>query len=91
MSRAYDIVVASVITIIAVVIHTVSMQLFVPGSPLYELATDGTAAMNGTARADLWSQMLVIWVPLLAIGGIWAWTFIREYRRQAVTAVRAPR
>lgn len=91
MSRAYDFTVATVITIIAVVIHTISVNLFIPGTPLYEMAATGTAAMNGAERADTWSQIFVIWIPLLSTAGIWLWAFLREYRRQAVTAARRAR
>jgi hypothetical protein len=87
MSRAYDIVVASVITIIAVVIHVVSLELFAKGTPLHELAA-GATHFSAADKAALWADMLIIWVPLLAVGGIWAWVFIREYRRQAATAVQ---
>jgi len=91
MSRAFDFVVIAVIWIIAIVIHMMGVELFAPGTPLYDLATDGTAAMNGQARADLWYQMLTVWVPLLAASGITAWGFIREYRRGARTAARGVR
>ena len=89
MSRAYDIVVMGVITIIAAVIHRTAVELFAPESPLHKIASDGTQAMQGGARADLWFQILGIWVPLLAIGGIYAYGLIREYRRQVSTATRA--
>jgi len=91
MSRAFDLTIMTVIVIVSVVIHTIGLELFIPGSPLYELAANGNASMNGQARADLWSQILVIWVPMLASGGIIAWVFIREFRRQAVTAARPGR
>lgn len=91
MSRAFDFVVVGVIWIIAVVIHMMGIELFAPGSPLHELASTGTGAMNGAARADLWYEILTVWVPLAAGGGISAWAFVREYRRQAVTAVRGAR
>lgn len=88
MSRAFDFTVVGVIWVIAVVIHLMSVELFAPGSPLYQLAVDGTETMNGQARADLWYEILAVWVPLGAAGGISAWAFLREYRRQAATAVR---
>lgn len=90
MSRAFDFVVAGVITIIAVVIHLMGIELFAPGTALYSIATSGTEAMNGTARADLWYQIITLWVPLMAVGGIWAWVFLREYRRQSITAIARP-
>ncbi len=91
MSRAFDFVVVGVIWIVAIVVHMIGIELFAPGTPLYEIAVDGTAAMNGGERADLWHEILTVWVPLLAMGGISAWAMVREYRRQAVTAARAPR
>jgi len=88
MSRVFDFTVVGVITIIATVIHRTAVELFAPESPLHKLASTGTATMNGAERADLWFQILGIWVPLLAFGGILAWSMIREYRRQVATAAR---
>jgi len=85
MSRAFDFTVVGVITIIAVVIHLIGVELFAPGSPLHAVASSATA-MNGAERADLWYEILAVWVPLMAFGGICAWAAIREYRRQAITA-----
>lgn len=91
MGRGYDFVVVGVIYIIAIVIHVISVELVSPGTPLYAIATDGTAVMNGAARAELWYKILTVWVPLLAMGGITAWGFVREYRRQAITAAQRVR
>lgn len=90
MTRAYDFVVVGVIYIIAIVIHLMGVNLFQPGSPLYELASTAQN-MNGAQRAQLWYEILSLWVPILASGGITAWAFIREYRRQANTALRTAR
>lgn len=68
-----------------------SVELFAPGQPLYAIATDGTSVMNGQQRADLWFQILAVWLPVLAFGGIIAWAGIREYRRQVSTATRPVR
>jgi len=85
MSRAFDFTVVGVITIIAVVIHLIAVELFAPGTPLHRVASAGVA-LEGAARADLWYEILSVWMPLLAFGGILAWATIREYRRQAITA-----
>lgn len=90
MSRAFDFVVISIVVIIAVVIHTIGLELFRPGTPLYDLAASASN-MNGQKRADLWWQILSIWVPLMASGGIMLWGVIREYRRQALTNQRTAR
>lgn len=91
-TRGYDFTVVAVITIIAVVIHRMSLELFAPDAPLYAIATDGTEVMNGQALADLWFQIIAIWVPLAAAGAIAAWAMIREYKRQVQTvSQRAPR
>lgn len=87
MTRVFDFTVAGVIHIIAVVVHFMGITLFQPGSALYDIATDGTAVMNGTARADLWFEIITIYAPLLAVGSIWGWLLMREYRRQVTTAV----
>jgi len=88
MSRIFDFTIVGVITIISAVIHRAAVELFAPESPLHKLASDGTQALNGAARADLWFQILAIWVPILAIGGILAWAMMKEYRRQVATATR---
>lgn len=87
MSRVFDFTVIGVIYIIAIVIHLMGIELFAPGTPLYETAA-GATTLNGQQRADLWYEILSLWVPLMACVGITAWGFVREYRRGAVTAVR---
>lgn len=88
MSRAFDFVVVGVIVIISVVIHLMGIQLFAPDAPLHTLASTGTEVMNGAERADLWYQVLALWVPLGSSVGIILWAFIREYRRQRATVAR---
>lgn len=90
MSRIFDYTVVSVVTVIAVVINRIALELLQPGSPLYAIATDGTGNVNGTAWADMVYQAVAIWVPIIAIAGILAWALLQEYRRQAVTSVRRP-
>lgn len=90
MGRGFDFVVIGVIYLVAFIVHLMAIELLAPGSPLHVVASTGTSAMNGAERADLWYEMLAIWVPLLAIGGITAWGFVREYRRQTITAVQGP-
>jgi len=65
-----------------------AVELFAPGSVLYNIATDGTGAMNGTARATLWFEIISVWAPIGATGGVWAWVIKNEYKRQVQTAVR---
>jgi len=89
LSRSFDLVVIGVIAVISVVIHRIGIELFAPNSPLHVLASDGTQVMQGAARADLWFQIISIWTPLLAFGGICAWALLREYRRQVSTAAQA--
>lgn len=91
MSLARDITIAGVITTISIIVHYISVTLFSPGTPLWDVATDGTATLNGTARAGLWFQMLAVWIPLIAMAGIWLWVFVKLYRRQAVTGLGTPR
>jgi len=79
-----------VLTIIAAVIHRAAVELFAPESPLHALASDGTTALKGAERADLWFEILAIWVPLLVIGFAALYLIIREYRRQVATATRRP-
>jgi hypothetical protein len=90
MSRAFDFVVVIVIWIIAAVIHLMGVSLFAPGAALHSIASTGTSAMNGASRADLWYEIIAVWVPLAAGMGIAAWAMVREYRRQVFTAAAAP-
>jgi len=84
--------VSGVIATIGVVIHRIAIELFAPGKPLHELASDGTGVLNGAARADLWFEILAVWMPLFAFGGIaGAYILIREYRRQTQTAIQKAR
>lgn len=71
--------------------HMMAVELFASGSILYNLATDGTGNLNGTARATLWYEILAVWMPLAAIGGISLWSMVREYRRRVQTVVRQTR
>jgi hypothetical protein len=89
MSRFVDMLVVGVTWIISIVIHIISIELFAPGTPLHELAT-GVVMFDGGAKADLWHEILAVWVPLIAAAGICAWAFIREYRRQRITRRRPP-
>jgi len=92
MSRSFDFVVSGVSVTIAVVVHRMAVELFAPNAPLHKLASDGTGALNGAARADLWFQILAIWMPLAVFGGIaLLYPLIREFRRQANTATTRPR
>lgn len=89
MSRIRDFMIVAVVTIFAIIMHYFGVVAFQPGSPLYEVAADATN-LNGAERADLWFQIGTIWIPLIAIGGIWTWALVNEYRRQAVTQLRRP-
>jgi hypothetical protein len=90
MTRAFTFVVMGVIYIIAYTLHTVAAYLFHPDGQLYELAASATH-FDAAARAAFWSQVLVIWVPVIMVGGITLWGVVREYRRQTATAVQPRR
>lgn len=88
MTLAYDFVVASVLSIFAIVIHRISAALFNVNSGLYEIATDGTQVFNGAERAAFMADFLIIWLPLLIFGFAWAYAAVKAYRRQSITARR---
>lgn len=88
MGRAFDFVVIGIVWIISAIIHLVSIRLMQPGSSLWRIATDGTENVNGTAHATLWFEFLAVYMPVLVAGGIVAWAFVREYRRQTATGAR---
>lgn len=90
MSLAYDMTVSAVIAIISVVIHLMALHLFAPGTALHVMATEATL-LNGGERADLWYQILVMWVPLGGFVVAALWPLARAYRRQAATAVQQSR
>lgn len=90
MSRAFNYVVMLVVYIVSAIIHYMATELFAPGTPLWDVATDGTEVMNGPARAQFWFEILSVWVPIIAVVGITAWAAVKEYRRLSQTAtVRA--
>ena len=91
MGFAYDLVVASVVTIIAIVVHFLGVELVAPGTTLWDM----TAAYSGgelsvMSNISLWFEVLVVYIPLIAIGGVWLWTVVKTYKRQVQTAVRPP-
>lgn len=89
MSRAFNFVAVMVVYIISGLIHYLSTELFNPDGVLYGIAANGTQAMNGAARAQFWFEILSVWVPLMAIGGITAWAVVKEFKRQTQTATGA--
>jgi succinate dehydrogenase hydrophobic anchor subunit len=84
MSRAFSFVVATVIYIIAYVLHTISAYIFHPDGELYAVAASAEN-LDGAARAAFWSQFFIVWLPLIMVGGITLWVVVREYRRQTAT------
>jgi len=87
MTRAYDFVVGGVVTIISTIIHYLSVVLFASDNILYEFATQSNV-LNNTARVEFWGEFLIVWLPILLFGGVWAWVFVREYRRQRATVMQ---
>lgn len=90
MSRAFDFLVVGIVVIMSVIMMYLGLVLFEPGTPLFEFAAQADN-LSGESRATLWFEMLTVWTPLIADGGIILWALIREYRRQAVTAARPVR
>jgi len=90
MTTAFDFTVATVISIIAIVIHRLSLTLFAPGQVLYSIAADAST-LGGSGRAWLWFQIISIWAPLLVTGAIWLWVAVRLYKRQITTAATPAR
>lgn len=88
MTLAYDITIGGSITIIMFVIHRVGVELFAPGSQLWETATTGTEVMSGTQHANTLFQVIVVWMPIIFITGIWLYVAIRAWKRQIQTATR---
>lgn len=91
MTRAFDFTLLVVIYVITSIIHLISVELLAPGTPLYETATDGTAALNGQQFADFVFMATTTWIPLMVVVGITAYVMVREYRRQSATAVQQVR
>jgi len=90
VTRAFNFVIATVLTLISIVVHRIAVTLFAPGSTLYGIAASASH-FNASSKAWLWFQIIAIWVPLLAIGGIWLWVLVREFRRQVTTATASAR
>lgn len=90
MSRPYDWTLVGVISIISVLIHTISVELFGPQSILHQQANTATH-FDAAARVDQWFEILAVWAPMIAIVGIILWALFREYRRQTVGTVQRAR
>lgn len=90
MSRAYDFVIATVITLVAFAWHRLAVEMIAPGTQLYDLAL-GANNLGGGQIAPFWFEIGVVWLPLIAIGTAWAWAAINEWRRQVRTSVGAAR
>lgn len=91
MSRAFDFVTVGVVWIVSIIVHRIAVELFAPEALLHALASDGTEAMNGAARADLWFEILGIWIPIAVAFAILLFALFREYRRQVSTAIQSRR
>lgn len=87
MSRIYDWTLITVISLISITVHTISVNLFAPESELHEIASRATE-FDGAGLADQWFEILAIWAPLIAIVGIVSWALLREYRRQTTGVTR---
>jgi len=87
MTRAYDFVVGGVVTIVSTIIHYLSVTLFASDGVLWDFATQ-SEVLHNTARVSFWSEFLIVWLPILLFGGVWAWVFVREYRRQRATVMK---
>jgi hypothetical protein len=84
MSRFADILIVGTTWTLAAVFHIIGIELFAPGTALHGVAS--SASMFGAAaKADLWHEILAVWVPLIAASGVSAFAFVREYRRQRIT------
>jgi len=86
MGRAFGFVISGVLMMVSVIIHLISVELFAADKPLYSVATDGTAVVNGSEHAALWSEILMVWMPFAVFFSAFLWVTIREYRRQVQTA-----
>lgn len=86
MTMAGDIVVSSILTIFAIIIHRISAELFNQQTALYGIATEGTEVFHGPERAAFIADVLIIWVPMLIIGFAWTWAALKAYKRQTMTA-----
>lgn len=88
MSRIYDFTLIGVITLISFIVHTVAIELFGPQSSLHKTVAQA-GSFSAASRTDLWFEIIAVWAPMIAIGGIICWAVIREWRRQ-VTTQRVP-
>lgn len=90
MSRIHTFLTILVINLIAGIIHLVSVATFKPMQDSIT-STHDLSAFNGVAVMVDIREAMVIWVPLIMVIGIFAWGFMREWRRQRETAVRTSR
>ena len=91
MNRPLVFIVMSVTYVISFIIHMTATMLFTPEGALFRIATDGTETLAGPERAQLWFEILSVWVPIIAAVGVTVWALVTEYRRQTTTDARRVR
>lgn len=87
MTLAYDLVIGGVIILVSIIVSFIAGELFAPGTVLHTTASNAVH-LNGAERADLWYQILRMWVPMGGFFVGFAWPLVRAYRRQTVTAAQ---
>lgn len=85
MTRSFDFTTAIVVTLVAFVWHRIGVGFLAPDSTLFGIVSSGPGVLNETARISFWFEIGVVWIPMIAIGGVWVYVFVREFRRQIVT------
>lgn len=90
-TSAYDITLATTVTIIAIAWHRISIELFAPTTPLYQ-AGESATNLNGGQLAAQWFEIGTVWLPVIVVCGIWTWVLMRAFRRPNATGqARRPR
>lgn len=85
MSRAYRFAAIIVLWIVAATMHLLAVQLFAPGTALYQFAGPAVGTFVGEHWREDFYRHMVRNIPLLIVAFSFIWGFASEYEAQRIT------
>lgn len=88
MSRAFTFVTIGLVLLVTIYVQDLAMEMFGPGSGLYEMVAEVDYLLDGEAWAERMYVAVTVWFMwIIRIGAIVAGLY-REFRRENVTSAR---
>lgn len=89
MSRVISFVAVGVVTVVAVYVRRLAVDVIGPGTFLFELAASSTiGGAGGEAWATTMYETVTVWVPWLLVAAALLGAVFAEFRRANVTQTR---